>query len=220
MLPPPQDCGGRAAGATSRINSFPRGIKMRKIRTALIAAAAGAAALIGSGAFAASLDSLVIHGAPAKKIMEKYALSIDAAKKIAAACVAYAKQHNVTVSIAIIDPFSEMIYFERMDGQKGLNMSTAILKAKSALITRASTHVLLNHVIQGESEFKQGYWNGNFASKGGLPIVAEDQLLGAIGIGGSNMDEECAQAGLEAAVGPQPPLAQNLPLRTGAASGG
>jgi uncharacterized protein GlcG (DUF336 family) len=54
----------------------------------------------------------------------------------------FAKQHNVTVSIAIIDPFSEMIYFERMDGPKGLNMSTAILKVKTALNTRALTYIL------------------------------------------------------------------------------
>lgn len=193
---------------------------MQKFRTALIAAAA-AAALIATGAFAASLDSLVIYGAPAKKILEKYALSIDTAKKISAACVAYAQQHNVAVSVAIMDPFGEMIYFERMDGQGRLNTSTAILKAKTALITRNSTHLVMNNVLQGNvSDFRAGYWNGEFANKGGLPIVAEDQFLGAIGVGGSNVDEECAQAGLEAVIGPQPPLVQNLPRRQAAANGG
>jgi uncharacterized protein GlcG (DUF336 family) len=191
-----------------------------KLHTALIAAAA-AAGIFATGAFGASLDSLVIHGAPAKKILEKYALSIDAAKKIAAACVDYAKQHNVAVSIAIMDPFGEMIYFERMDGQGKLNTSTAILKAKTALISRASTHIAMNQALQGtRSEFRMGFWNGEFANKGGLPIVAEDQFLGAIGVGGSNVDEECAQAGLEAVVGPQPPLVQNLPRRPTAANGG
>lgn len=193
---------------------------MNKFRTALIAAVA-AAGLIATGAVAASLDSLVIHGAPAKKILEKYALSIDAAKKMASACVDYARQHNVAVSIAIMDPFGEMIYFERMDGQGKLNTSTAILKAKTALVTRASTHIVMNNVLQGrQSEFRAGYWNGEFANKGGLPIVAEDQFLGSIGVGGSNVDEECAQTALEAVVGPQPPLVQNLPRRPGAANGG
>jgi uncharacterized protein GlcG (DUF336 family) len=79
----------------------------------------------------------------------------------------------------------------------------------------------MNNVLQGnQSEFRAGYWNGEFANKGGLPIVAEDQFLGAIGVGGSNVDEECAQAALEAVVGPQPPLVQNLPRRPGAANGG
>jgi uncharacterized protein GlcG (DUF336 family) len=169
-------------------------------------------AVFAGGAGAASLDSLVIHGDAAKKIHEKYAISSDTAKKIAAACIAYAKQKNVAVSIAIMDPIGEMVYFERMDGQGRLNTSTAILKAKTALVTRASTHIVMNNVLQGRaSEFRAGFFNGEFANKGGLPIIAEDQFLGAIGVGGSNVDEECAQVGLEAVVGPQPPLVQNLP---------
>ncbi len=190
---------------------------MQKFRTLMIAAAVTAFA---GAAFGASLDSLVIHGDAAKKIHEKYALSIDTAKKMAATCVAYAKSKNVAVSIAIMEPTGEMIYFERMDGQGKLNTSTAILKAKTALVTRASTHIVMNNVMQGQaSEFRAGFFNGEFANKGGLPIIAEDQFLGAIGVGGSNVDEECAQAALEAAVGPQPPLVQNLP-RPGRANGG
>jgi len=184
---------------------------MHGIRTGLVAAATAMAVFAG-GAFAASLDSLVIHGDAAKKIHEKYAISIDTAKKMAAACVAFAKQHNVAVSISIMDPIGEMVYFERMDGQGKLNTSTAILKSKTALVTRASTHIVMNNVLQGRaSEFRAGFYNGEFANKGGLPIIAEDQFLGAIGVGGSNVDEECAQAALETVVGPQPPLVQNLP---------
>jgi glc operon protein GlcG len=184
---------------------------MHGIRRGLVAAAAAMAVFAG-GAFGASLDSLVIHGDAAKKILEKYAISSDTAKKIAAACISYAKGKNVAVSIAIMDPNGEMVYFERMDGQGKLNTSTAILKSKTALVSRASTHIVMNNVLQGRaSEFRAGFFNGEFANKGGLPIIAEDQFLGAIGVGGSNVDEECAQAALEAVVGPQPPLVQNLP---------
>jgi uncharacterized protein GlcG (DUF336 family) len=193
---------------------------MHGFRTGLIATAA-ALAVFATGAFAASLDSLVIHGDAAKKIHEKYAISSDTAKKMAAACIAFAKQHNIAVSISIMDPIGEMVYFERMDGQGKLNTSTAILKSKTALVTRASTHIVMNNVMQGRaSEFRAGFFNGEFANKGGLPIIAEDQFLGAIGVGGSNMDEECAQAALEAVIGPQPPLVQNLPPRAGAGNGG
>jgi hypothetical protein len=41
---------------------------------------------------------------------------------------------------------------------------------------------------------------------GGLPIIVEDQLIGAIGIGGGNRDEEIAHAALTKVLGPQPPL--------------
>jgi uncharacterized protein GlcG (DUF336 family) len=194
---------------------------MHKLRMALIAAAA-AGALVATGAVAASLDSLVIHGPAAKKIHEKYALSIDAAKKIAGACIDFAKQHNVAVSVAIMDPWGEMVYFERMDGQGKLNTSTAILKAKTVLVSRAPSHAAMNQVLEGtRSDFRLGFWNGQFANKGGLPIIADDQFLGAIGVGGSNVDEECAQAALEQVVGPQPPLLTSLPVRRpGAANGG
>jgi glc operon protein GlcG len=193
--------------------------KHSTIRTGLIAAATLLAFAAG-GAMAASLDSLVIHGDAAKKIHEKFALSIDTAKKMAATCIGYAKDHNIAVSVAIMDPIGEMVYFERMDGQGRLNTSTAILKAKTALVTRASTHIVMNNVMQNTaSEFRAGFFNGEFANKGGLPIIAEDQFLGAIGVGGSGLDEECAQAALEAVVGPQPPLVQNLP-RPGRANGG
>jgi glc operon protein GlcG len=193
-------------------------ISMHGIRILLIATAS---ALITTSGFAASLDSLVIHGAPAKKVLEKFALSIDSAKRIAATCVDYAKQHNIGVSIAIMDPSGEMIYFERMDGQTKINTITAVLKAKTALVTRASTHLVNNAVAQGNaSEFRAGYFYGEFPIKGGLPIVAEDQFLGAIGVTGSLLDEECANAGLEAVIGPQPPLVENLPPRRPAPANG
>ena len=190
---------------------------MHGIRTGLIAAAAAMAVFAG-GAFAASLDSLVIHGDAAKKIHEKYAISSDTAKKMAAACIAFAKQHNVAVSISIMDPIGEMVYFERMDGQGKLNTSTAILKSKTALVTRASTHIVMNNVLQGRaSEFRAGFYNGEFANKGGLPIIAEDQFLGAIGVGGMNAqpgvwsDEICGYNALTAVLGPQPKLLPDLP---------
>ena len=41
---------------------------------------------------------------------------------------------------------------------------------------------------------------------GGLPIVVQDQLIGAIGVGGGNMDEQCAYQALTKVLGPQPPL--------------
>ena len=175
---------------------------------------------------AASLDCFVIHGDAAKKIHEKYAISIDTAKKMAATCIAYAKSKNVAVSISIMDPNGEMVYFERMDGQGKLNTSTAILKAKTALVTRASTHIVMNNVLQGRaSEFRAGFFNGEFANKGGLPIIAEDQFLGAIGVGGSNVDEECAQAApgsrrrTAAAIGPEPAAARPGEWRLGPRSG-
>jgi hypothetical protein len=43
---------------------------------------------------------------------------------------------------------------------------------------------------------------------GGLPIVVDDQLIGAVGVGGGNADEQCAYQALVKVLGPQPPLPQ------------
>ena len=183
---------------------------MHGIRTGLIAAATATAVFAG-GAFAASLDSLVIHGDAAKKIHEKYAISSDTAKKMAAACIAFAKQHNVAVSISIMDPIGEMVYFERMDGQGKQGIATAFLKAKTSLNTRQPSRATANAVARGASEFRQ--WSfGNFAQGGGLPIIVNgNQLVGAIGVGGSPgrpgwNDEICAWRGLSQVMGKQPDL--------------
>jgi hypothetical protein len=59
---------------------------------------------------------------------------------------------------------------------------------------------------------------------GGLPIVVEDQLIGAVGVGGGNADEMCAYQAMEKVLGPQPPLAAAnppaAPAGGGAAGGG
>jgi len=55
---------------------------------------------------------------------------------------------------------------------------------------------------------------------GGLPIVVEDQLIGAIGVGGGNMDEMCAYTALTKVLGPQPPLTPTQPPPAATPGGG
>ena len=55
---------------------------------------------------------------------------------------------------------------------------------------------------------------------GVLPIVVEDQLIGAVGVGGGNADEQCAYQAMEKVLGPQPPLTTATPPAGGAAPAG
>ena len=76
-------------------------------------------------------------------------------------------------------------------------------------------------MLRGQTtEFHEGYYNQMFAVPGGVPLVVDDQILGAVGVGGSNDDEACARAGLDAVHIAQPPKADILPRRYGAAAGG
>ena len=117
------------------------------------------------------------------------------------------------VSIVIYDQFGEPVYFTRMDGQGKANVDTAFMKARTALNVRAPSKTVMNQVLQGRASELRQYSFGNFANSGGLPIIVNgNQLIGAIGVGGSAprvpvwSDEICAWRALTKVMGPQPPL--------------
>ena len=174
------------------------------------AAVAAVTAMVGA-ALAAEGDQFLVRGDATKATLEQNTLNIATAEKIAQACVAEAKKEGVRVSVTILDQFGEQIYFYRMDGQGKQGIATAFLKAKTALNTRQPSRAAANAVARGASEFRQ--WSfGNFPQGGGLPIIVNgNQLVGAIGVGGSPgrpnwNDEICAWRGLSQVMGKQPDL--------------
>ena len=176
------------------------------------AIAAAATAMIGT-AFAAETDKFVQRGDAAKRIMEQNSINIATAEAIAKACVDEAVKENVKISIVIMDQFGEPVYFMRMDGQGKANVDTAFMKAKTALNVRAPSKTVMNQVLQNRSSELRQYSFGNFANSGGLPIIVNgNQLIGAVGVGGSAprvpvwSDEICAWRALTKVMGPQPPL--------------
>jgi uncharacterized protein GlcG (DUF336 family) len=180
------------------------------LRVAL--AAAAAVTHMASAALAADGAQFLVRGDATKATLEQNMLNIATAEKIAQACVAEAKKEGVRVSVAILDQFGEQIYFYRMDGQGKQGIATAFLKAKTSLNTRQPSRATANAVARGAaSEFRQ--WSfGNFPQGGGLPIIVNgNQLVGAIGVGGSPgrpgwNDEICAWRGLTQVMGKQPDL--------------
>jgi glc operon protein GlcG len=176
----------------------------------LVSMALALTAGVALGQESANLEKFVVTGAAAKKVMTTE-INADTAEKITQACVAYAKERNIAVSVFILNPTGQIVHSHRMDGQVPINVETGLLKAKSVLYTRDSTHARANMVANNLS--LQLRWSdiGVFPTSGGLPIMVGDQMIGAIGVGGSNQDEECAYAALTSVVGPQPPLAPKLP---------
>jgi uncharacterized protein GlcG (DUF336 family) len=185
------------------------------------AACAGLLMFSPAGA-AAQLQSYVIQGDIAKKIQQKNEISLDIAKKIAAGCEAFAQKNHSSAAIVVLDMFGQEVFFERLDGAFGLTQLVAARrKAQTALSSRRTSRDEMNRVLRGQTtEFHEGYYNEMFAVPGGVPLVVDDQLLGAVGVGGSNDDEACARAGLEAVSIKQPPQAEILPRRYGPAAGG
>jgi len=172
--------------------------------------AAGLSTLLSAPA-GAQLDNFIIQGETAERILERSAITLDTAKRIAAVCADAARERGSQAAIAILDQFGMLVYFERMDGIRGVTqIEAAIRKAKTSLITREPSRAVYNRVESGQfTDFHWGHWYDAFKTPGGLPIIVDHQLLGAIGVGGAGFDEECAHMALTEVLGPQPPLLQS-----------
>src|SRR5579872_6826032 len=156
------------------------------------------------------LEKAVISGEGAKKALTRYQISADIARKLVDACVDYAKSTNTPVSVFVLSPDGEIVDAHRMDGQNSINTDTALRKAQTALYLRDSTHAAANRFSTLDARLIRLDLHMYLVS-GGLPIVVDDQMIGAIGVGGGNADEQCGYQALVRVLGPQPPLAPNMP---------
>ena len=163
-----------------------------------------------------------MSGENAKKALTRYQISADIARKLVDACVDYARATNALISVFVLSPDGEIVDAHRMDGQNSIKTDTALLKAKTALYLRDSTHAATNRFRTLDSRLIREDLHMYLVS-GGLPIVVDDRMIGAIGVGGGNADEQCAYQALVKVLGSQPPLAPNLspnPLGEGSGPGG
>jgi uncharacterized protein GlcG (DUF336 family) len=193
-------------------------------RSAVILAVGAAAFAFGSakawaqGATAAPLSKVTVSDDAAKRTLMKAVINADTARAIVDACVQWQKGQpgNVSVVVFVLSPTGDIIDSHAMDGVLPIGAETGLMKAKTALYARGSSASVaqrfntvdgrLIRLDLGKSEGLSYY----FVS-GGLPIVVENQLIGAIGVGGGNADEQCAYQALVKVLGPQPPLAPATP---------
>jgi uncharacterized protein GlcG (DUF336 family) len=158
-------------------------------------------------------DKFVVRGDATKALMEQNQINVATAEAISKACVDEANKQGAKVSVVIYDQFGEPVYMYRMDGQARIAIETAMMKAHTVINTRQPSKAVMNQVLTGRSSELRQYSFGNFANSGGLPIVIDgNQMIGAIGVGGSApnvpiwSDEICAWRALTKVIGPQPPL--------------
>ena len=136
--------------------------------------------------------------------IERKQVSPATARKLVDACIARAEQQKQTVGCAVVDIAGVLVDFHGMGGQATFS-ETAILKAKTAAHWQRATSALeadVNSQKNGAS-----VWIGDFPRSGGIPIMIDGQVAGAIGVGGGN-SEELAKAAIAAVLGNQPQSAQ------------
>jgi len=135
-------------------------------------------------------------------------INLETAMKLANACVAYSKEHNPNggATVVVVGPSGNIVYAQRSDGQIPNNFGSAFEKAKMALYMRAPTRSIVNRWGSPEAALARAPLN-LYLVEGGYPVIVEDMMIGALGVGGSaGGDEECGYAALERVIGPQPPM--------------
>jgi glc operon protein GlcG len=125
-------------------------------------------------------------------------ISLEAAKKPAAAAKAEAIKNNWTMAIAIVDPSGNLVYYEKMDNTQIASATVAIDKARSAVLYKRPTKALQDGVAAGGAGLRILRLTGAMPVEGGLPIVVDGKIIGAIGVSGdtSDHDGQCATAGV------------------------
>jgi uncharacterized protein GlcG (DUF336 family) len=129
------------------------------------------------------------------------AITFDAAKKALAAAEAEAKKNNWPVAIAIVDSAGKLAAFSKIDNTQHASVDIALGKAVTANNLKRPTKALQDGIAQGGVNLRLLAVPGIMPLEGGVPIVVDGKIVGAIGVSGvlSNQDAEVAMAGAAAA---------------------
>jgi glc operon protein GlcG len=130
-------------------------------------------------------------------LASKKCLTLDLAKKIAAACNAESVKNGWKMFIAIIDDGGNLMYLERMDGAQLGSQFVSVEKGRSALLFKRPTKALEDAVAGGRVVLMK--LANAVPVEGGLPLIVDGEFVGAIGISGgtSPQDGVVAQAGAD-----------------------
>jgi len=129
---------------------------------------------------------------------QKYALTLDDARRVAAAAHKTALENQWNVVISIVDEGGQLIYLERMDDVQSGSVTVSMEKAKTAIAFRRPSQALEAAISGGRTVMLK--LPGATPIEGGVPLVYEGDFVGAIGVSGvqSSQDGIIAKAGADA----------------------
>lgn len=142
--------------------------------------------------------ALMMAATPLMAQDKRTVLSLETAKKMAAACEALAKQQGWKMNVAIYDAGANMKYFLRQDDAFLGSIEIAKLKANTSASFPFPTK-MLGEIAQKVPGI--AFVPGIVTFEGGVPIkTGGGEHIGSIGVSGASaeQDGQCAQAGLDA----------------------
>jgi uncharacterized protein GlcG (DUF336 family) len=150
-------------------------------------AAAGTCLLAASGAFAQAPQ----YGSN---------VNIEQARKTMTAAIAEARKINVPMAVTVVDTAGNLVLFERMDNTQTGSIAVSQDKAVSAALYRRPTKVFQDALAGGGAGLRILALRGANAVEGGLPLVVDGKIVGAVGVSGGSAEQDgvVAKAGVDA----------------------
>jgi glc operon protein GlcG len=126
-------------------------------------------------------------------------INLEAAKKAAASAIAEARKNNWSMAVAILDIGGDLVYFEKMDGTQTGSVRVALGKARSAVLFKRPTKVWEDIVAGGGAGIRILGLEGAVPIEGGLPLLMDGKIVGAIGVSGGTAQQDgvAAKAGAD-----------------------
>ena len=136
-----------------------------------------------------------------QQLPSKRVLTLETAKRMAAAAEAEAAKNRWLVAVAVVDDGGNLLLFHRMDDAKLVAVDIAMRKARTAVFFQGETKALEEEVTKGGRTALLPI-DGFMPLQGGFPIVVDGKVIGGIGVSGvsGEQDAQCAAAGLRALI--------------------
>jgi glc operon protein GlcG len=113
--------------------------------------------------------------------------------------LAEAEKNHWNVAVAIVDTGGNLVYYEKMDNTQIGSANVAIEKARTAALFKRPTKAFQDVLAGGGDGLRILSLNGVVAIEGGIPLVMDSKIVGAIGVSGatSAQDAQCAKVGAD-----------------------
>jgi glc operon protein GlcG len=156
--------------------------------------------LTAAALFACMFPASAQAPAPAAPAVPQYGSNVtqDQARRAIAAAMADARRIAVPMAVAIVDTAGQLVAFERMENTQTASIGVSQDKAVSAAMYRRPTKVFQDLVAGGGVGLRVLTLRNANAVEGGIPLVVDGRIIGAIGVSGgsSDQDGEVARAGV------------------------
>ncbi len=127
-------------------------------------------------------------------------IALEDARKAASAALAEAAKNKWTMVAAIVDPSGNLVYYEKMDNTQLASANVAIDKARSAALFKRPTKAMQDALAAGGAGLRILRLQGATPVEGGIPLLADGKIIGAIGVSGNTSEHDGQCAGMGAAL--------------------